>query len=97
MNPTGDPTGYSAGYPTTSVDRLTEIEIVNSNLTCDLPTEQIDIHHHYLYLAFNILICLAFAVPTSKTIYLIYLHFLLAVAYTIECFWSWHEVCGSNL
>lgn len=84
---------------TVSPDHLTEIEIVeNGNLTCDWATEsQINIDQHYLYLAFNVLICLAFAVPTSKTLYLIYLHFLLTVAYLIECFWSWHQVCGSNL
>ena len=64
---------------------------LNSNLICDLENK-IDISEHYLYLILNILTLLAFSLPTSK-FYLIYLHFLLTIAYIFTVF----LVLGENL
>lgn len=67
-------------------------DIMNGSLTCDIDNK-IDISEHYLYLILNFLVILAFSLPTSKS-YLVYLHLLLTVAYSMQCFWSWNIICG---
>ena len=81
---------------TTNIQKINEIQLMNSNLTCDDSFNKININEHYLYLILNILIVIAFSLPTGK-IYLILLYLLLTIAYLLQCIWSWQEICGSNL
>lgn len=70
------------------------IVIINSNATCDIENK-IDISEHYLYLVLNVLIIAGFSFSTSK-VYLIYLHLLLTIAYSLQCYWTWEMICGKS-